>query len=71
MWHLPSAAWFGFLAIPILLQQEFAWQPNLLTVLATSVAETAAVAFAASRGKHPSWLAYGAIAIQCFAAAWQ
>ncbi|NNF40332.1 MAG: hypothetical protein HKN64_03055 [Woeseiaceae bacterium] len=68
-WHLLSFAWFGFAAVLVLLHLEIASRANILSVLAATFAVTAAVALVASRGRHLSWIVFGAIAILCYGAA--
>ncbi len=67
-WHLLTVAWFGFAAILVLLYLGMASQSNLLIAIATSFAITAVVAFAASRGRHLSWVVFGAISAICYLA---
>ncbi len=69
VWHLLSVTWFGFAAVLVLLHLDIASRVNVLTVVATTFAVTAAVALLASRGRHLSWIVFGAIALLCYLAA--
>jgi len=68
VWHLLTVAWFGFVAIIFLLDSAQASRSNLLIVVGTTFATTGLVALVASRGKHLSWIVFGAIAALCFMA---
>ena len=68
-WHITTIAWLGFAA---LLYQASIGQlstSRVLVTVAATFAVTALIALVASRGKHLSWLAFGAIAVLCFIAA--
>jgi hypothetical protein len=67
-WHLLSVAWFGFAAVLTLAYLDSVTTPALLEVIGITFAVTAATALLASRGRHLSWLVFGAISIICFAA---
>ncbi len=69
VWHLLSVAWFGFAAIMILHHLGRPSVSSLLNVIATTFAVTALTAFVASRGKHLSWIVFGAISVLCYVAA--
>ena len=69
VWHLLSVAWFGFAALLIVLHVGDVSKSKLLIVIATTFTATALTAFIASRGKHLSWIVFGAIAALCYVAA--
>ena len=65
-WHLTSVAWCGFGALLVLLAR----QPSLgegaritLLVITWTFGVSAVYAFSASRGRHFSWVLFGAIAL--------
>ena len=66
VWHVLTIAWFGFAAILILLYLGDPSRSNLLNVVGVTFAVTGIIALVASRGKHLSWVVFGAIAILCF-----
>lgn len=66
-WHVTSIAWWGFAAVFVLMAHPPVTVPALGIALAAPLLFTAAVIFAASRGKHLAWpvfLVAGAIALQ-------
>lgn len=67
-WHLLTVACFGFAAVLALVYFERLSAPALLEVVGVTFAVTAATALVASRGRHLSWLVFGAVSIICFAA---
>lgn len=66
VWHILSIAWFGFAAILILLHFGEPSRSSLLNVVGVVFAVTGIIALVASRGKHLSWVVFGAIAVLCF-----
>lgn len=68
VWHILTVAWFGFAAVIYLLDAAQTSQSNLLIVVGTTFATTGLIALIASRGKHLSWIVFGAIAGLCFMA---
>ena len=65
-WHLTSIAWFGFGVLLVLLYLGDISRSSLLNVVGTTFAITALTALLASRGKHLSWLVFGAVSIICY-----
>ena len=68
-WHLTSIAWFGIGVLLILLYLGDTSRSSLLNVIGTTFATSALTALLASRGKHLSWVAFGAVAIICYVSA--
>ena len=68
-WHLTSIAWFGFGVLLVLLYLGDISRSSLLNVVGTTFAITALTALLASRGKHLSWLVFGAVSIICYVSA--
>ncbi len=68
-WHLTSIAWFGIGVLLILLYLGYTSRSSLLNVIGTTFAVSALTALLASRGKHLSWVAFGAVAIICYVSA--
>lgn len=63
-WHLTSVAWWGFAAILVLAAlPEGLSESAALQAVAWTFAASAAIAFAASRGRHLAWIVFLAIAI--------
>jgi hypothetical protein len=69
VWHILTIAWFGFAALLFLIDSPDTSRSGLLYAIGTTFAVTGVIALVASRGKHLSWLIFGAIAILCFLAA--
>jgi len=69
VWHLLTVAWFGFAALIILVHTGNVSNPNLLNAVGTMFAVTAITALVASRGRHLSWIVFGAISVLCYVAA--
>jgi hypothetical protein len=69
VWHLLSVSWFGFAAILIFYHLGQPSASSVLSIVAATFAVTALTAFLASRGKHLSWVVFGAISILCYVAA--
>jgi len=65
VWHVLSIAWFGFAAILLLHHLGDPSRSSLLNVIGTTFAVTGIIALVASRGRHLSWIVFGAIAILC------
>ena len=68
-WHITTLAWFGFAALMILLHFGRGTTSAILLTMAATFAITGLVALIASRGKHLSWIVFGAISLLCFYAA--
>ena len=64
-WHITSVAWFGFAALLALLSFGLASRENTLLIIGATFAITAVIALIASRGRHLSWVIFGAISIIC------
>lgn len=65
-WHLTTIAWFGFAALLLSVYFEVLSRSNLLYVIAVTFALTAITALLASRGRHLSWIVFGAISAMCY-----
>ena len=65
-WHITTVAWFGFAGLLILLQLDQATPSVVLIAIASTFAVTGLVALVASRGRHLSWIVFGAISALCF-----
>ena len=59
-WHVTTLAWWGFAA---LLLARFASVEASLQIVAATFAVTAAVIATSSRGRHPAWLVFLAVAV--------
>jgi len=69
VWHLLTVPWYGFAVLISLQQLEQISRASLLKTIAATFAITALVALVASKGKHLSWIVFGAISAICFFAA--
>lgn len=65
-WHITTIAWFGFAALLILLHLGKATTGAILLAIGATFALSGLVALVASRGRHLSWLFFGAIAALCY-----
>ena len=66
-WHITTLAWFGLAALLLLLYLD-AWSRTTgLAVIGGTFTLTGLTALIASRGKHLSWIVFGAIALLSFA----
>ncbi len=65
-WHITSVAWLGFAALLWLIHSGEASTSALLLVIGVTFGISALIALVASRGRHLSWLVFGAIAIACY-----
>ncbi len=63
-WHITTIAWWGFAALVLLVGAEPTAPTNSLVLRCTSAVFGVhmLVALTASRGRHLSWLAFGAVA---------
>ncbi len=62
-WHLTSVAWWGFAALLLTLRgASTADTRTLAYVIAVTSAVSGVVALLGSRGRHPSWIVFLAIA---------
>ena len=68
-WHITTIAWIGFAAILWQVHGDQVSDSSLLRVVGTVFGLSAIVALLASRGRHLSWLVFGAIAAICFSSA--
>ena len=59
-WHVTTVAWFGFAG---LLFAKFESVPLSLQIISVTFLVTALIALLGSRGRHLSWIVFGAIAI--------
>lgn len=66
-WHIATVAWLGLATILCLLYFGRTSNSDLLLAIGTTFAVTALIALTASRGRHLSWLVFGAISILCYA----
>ena len=64
-WHITTIAWMGLAAILWQVHGGHASYSNLLGVVGAAFGISAIVALLASRGRHLSWLVFGAISIIC------
>ncbi len=64
-WHITTIAWFGFAAILLIEHSGELTRDSLLFVIAGVFSVSGVVALVASRGRHLSWLVFGAIAVLC------
>ncbi|MBT8082967.1 MAG: class A beta-lactamase-related serine hydrolase [Gammaproteobacteria bacterium] len=65
-WHITTIAWIGFAAILWQVDEGHVSRANLLGVIGVVFGISALVALLASRGRHLSWLVFGAISVICF-----
>lgn len=71
-WHITTVAWCGFAVILLSLHAGPPDRRHLLLVVGGTFAITGLFPILASRGKHLSWIIFGAIAGLCFlASGWQ
>jgi hypothetical protein len=68
-WHITTVAWFGIAAVLLLTASGNLSRYSILNAIGATFAITALTALIASRGKHLSWLAFGAVTLLCFVAA--
>jgi hypothetical protein len=62
-WHLTSVAWLGLAAVLVKLNSHEPSGAELGTLLTGTFAASGLVAFIGSRGRHLSWVVFGAIAV--------
>ena len=67
-WHITTVAWLGFAALLVLAHLGVATRGNVLDAIAATFLLTATISLVASKGKHLSWIVFGAVAILCFMA---
>ena len=65
-WHITTLAWFGIAAVLILVHTGGATNTSIVLAIAATFALTGLVALVASRGRHLSWIVFGAIAALCY-----
>lgn len=65
-WHITTVAWLGFAAILLLIHGDKLSRFSILVAISTVFGVSAVIALIASRGRHLSWLVFGAISIACF-----
>lgn len=68
-WHITTIAWFGFAAILMCLHSGSTDRRQLLLLIAGTFGMTALISLIASRGRHLSWIVFGAICGLCLVAA--
>ncbi len=68
-WHVTTVAWVGFAFLLIALNRGELSASYALNVIGATFAITGTIALFASRGKHLSWIVFGAIAAICFVGA--
>jgi hypothetical protein len=61
-WHLASIAWWGFAAL-LLLARDHDTGYTALQVIAATAFSSALLTALTTRGRHPGWLAFLAIAL--------
>jgi hypothetical protein len=66
VWHILTVAWFGFAALLIQLHRGYVSRSEFIVSISITFAITALIALIASRGRHLSWLVFGAISIICY-----
>ena len=66
VWHVTSVAWAGFAVVLMLIHFEGISRSSLLLSIGTTFAITTIIALLASRGRHLSWIVFGAIAVICY-----
>lgn len=64
-WHVTTIAWLGFAALLLTLYLGETSESSVLMTIGVTFAATAITALLGSRGKHLSWVVFGAIAIIC------
>lgn len=69
VWHILTVAWFGFAAVLFVLESPEVARSGLITAIGSTFAITGLIALVASRGRHLSWIVFGAISALCFLAA--
>jgi len=62
-WHLTSLAWLSLAAVLVKLSSHAPSRTELGLLLAGTFATSGAIAFVGSRGRHLSWVVFGAIAL--------
>ena len=65
-WHITTVAWLGFAALLTQLFLGDVSDSDMLIVIGMTFSTTAIIALVASRGRHLSWLVFGAISIACY-----
>jgi hypothetical protein len=65
-WHITTVAWLGFAAILLQVHGDQLSRINILVAISIVFGVSAIIALIASRGRHLSWLVFGAISIACF-----
>lgn len=65
-WHITTVAWLGFAAILWQIHGDQVSRPNLLGAIGAVFGMSAIIALVASRGRHLSWVVFGAISAICF-----
>ena len=64
-WHITTLAWFGLAALLVLIHLDALTRTTVLAAVGATFALTGLTAMLASRGRHLSWLVFGAIAVIC------
>ncbi len=68
-WHITSVAWLGFAALVLQIHRGGITSSGALITISITFAVTGIMALVVSRGRHLSWLAFGAISAACYVAA--
>jgi hypothetical protein len=65
-WHITTVAWLGLGAILLQIHGGGLSRVNTLGAIGITFLFSAAIALVASRGRHLSWVVFGAITAFCF-----
>ena len=65
-WHITTVAWLGFGAILLHIHAGDLSRVIILGAIGITFGISTAIALVASRGRHLSWVVFGAIAAACF-----
>jgi len=64
-WHITTVAWLGFAGILLQIHGDQLSRVNVLGAVSAVFGISAIVALIASRGRHLSWLVFGAVSTIC------
>ncbi|WP_028022916.1 hypothetical protein [Enterovibrio calviensis] len=65
-WHLTSVTWLGFAGIIVALAQPQLDKTFITSVISMTFAIHCVVAYLGSKGKHLSWILFGAVSVLVF-----
>lgn len=68
-WHITTIAWMGFAVVLLMIHFREVSRTNLLIIIGVTFAASAITSLLASRGRHYSWIVFGAISTICFVSA--